>query len=48
MLQLLARIARQVGANCDDDTEIQALEEATRPEALVRQIEKTYRDKAGS
>ena len=48
MLQLLARIARQVGANCDDDPEIQALEEATRPEALVRQIEKTYRDKAGS
>lgn len=46
MLQMLARIARQVGADCDDDPEIQALEEATRPDALVKQIEKTYRKHA--
>lgn len=48
MLQMLARIARKVGADCDDDPEIQALEEATRPDMLVRQIEKTYRKDAGA
>ena len=48
MLQMLARIARKVGADCDDDPEIQALEEATRPDMLVRQIEKTYRKDAGT
>src|SRR6478672_5475671 len=31
MLQLLERIARQVGANLDDVDEIRALEQATRP-----------------
>lgn len=46
MLQMLARIARKVGAECDDDPEIRALEEATRPDALVRQIEETYRKDA--
>ena len=48
MLQMLARIARKVGADCDDDPEIRALEEATRPDMLVRQIEKTYRKDAGT
>jgi uncharacterized membrane protein len=39
MLQLLEQIAKKVGAHVDDDPQIRALEEATRPEALVRQIE---------
>lgn len=46
MLQMLARIARKLGADCDDDPEIRALEEATRPDTLVRQIEKTYQKDA--
>ena len=44
MLHLLAKIAKKVGANVDDDPQIRALEEATRPEALVRQIEEAYRE----
>jgi uncharacterized membrane protein len=42
MLQLLEKIAKKVGAHVDDDPQVRALEEATRPEALVRQIEETY------
>jgi uncharacterized membrane protein len=43
MLQMLERIAKKVGAHVDDDPQIRALEEATRPESLVRQIEEAYR-----
>ena len=46
MLQMLARIARKVGVDCDDDPEIKALEKATHPDTLVRQIEKTYQKDA--
>jgi uncharacterized membrane protein len=42
-LQLLERIARKVGATPHDDPELKALEEATRPEALAKQIEEAYR-----
>ncbi|MBI2771806.1 MAG: DUF1003 domain-containing protein [Burkholderiales bacterium] len=42
MLQMLDRIAKKVGAHVADDGQIQALEEATRPEALVEQIEESY------
>jgi len=44
MLQILERIAKKVGANVKADPEISALEEATRPEALVEQIEDAYRE----
>jgi uncharacterized membrane protein len=43
MLQILEQIAKKVGAHVDDDPQVRALEEATRPEALVRQIEEAYR-----
>jgi uncharacterized membrane protein len=48
MLQLLERIARQVGAGDAEDGEVRALEQATRPETLARQIDEAYRgSKAG-
>lgn len=43
MLQLLEAIAHKVGASGGDDPEIRALEQATRPETLARQIEEAYR-----
>jgi len=46
MLQILEQIARKVGAQVADDPQVRALEEATRPEILARQIEKEYRDGA--
>jgi uncharacterized membrane protein len=39
MLTLLGRIAEKVGARTDDDPSLQVLEQATRPEQLVDQIE---------
>ena len=39
MLKLLERIAHKVGASTDDDPHVQVLEQATRPEKLVEQIE---------
>ncbi|MEP6790232.1 MAG: DUF1003 domain-containing protein [Ramlibacter sp.] len=42
MLQMLDQIARKVGAHLADDGQIQALEKATRTEALVEQIEESY------
>jgi uncharacterized membrane protein len=39
MLTLLARIAEKVGASVDDDPTIEVLEQSTRPETLVQQIE---------
>ncbi|MBC5763472.1 DUF1003 domain-containing protein [Ramlibacter albus] len=47
MLQLLERIAKHVGASPGDDPEIRALEQATRPETLARQIEDAYRAASG-
>jgi uncharacterized membrane protein len=41
MLTLLARIAKKVGAETEDDPHLQVLEQATRPEKLVEQIEET-------
>jgi uncharacterized membrane protein len=43
MLQILERIAKKVGAHISDDPQVRALEEATRPEALVEQIDKARR-----
>ena len=42
MLQLLERIAQKVGAGEASDAEVRALEQATRPEKLVEQIEAAY------
>ena len=42
MLQLLQTIALHVGATQSDDPEIRILEQATRPEALARQIDDAY------
>ena len=39
MLTLLGRIAEKVGVKIDDDPNLQVLEQATRPEQLVDQIE---------
>ncbi len=49
VLQLLEAIAKKTGATSGDDPEIRALEQATRPETLARQIEEAYRidEKAG-
>lgn len=45
-LELLNEIARQVGARSGDDREVQALAEATRLDALARQIDETQRQEA--
>ena len=47
MLQLLDRMARKMGLYEEDDPEIQALEQATRPETLARQIEDAIREESG-
>ncbi|MES2708408.1 MAG: DUF1003 domain-containing protein [Verrucomicrobiota bacterium] len=39
MLLLLARIAKKLDVQCDDDPTIEVLEQATRPERLAKQIE---------
>jgi uncharacterized membrane protein len=41
MLKILERIAQKVGARTDDDPSLAVLEQATRPEELVEQIEKS-------
>jgi uncharacterized membrane protein len=46
-LQMLERIAKKVGAHVSDDPQVRALEEATRPEALVRQIDEAYGEENG-
>jgi uncharacterized membrane protein len=43
MLQMLDRISRKLGCDDEVDPQISALEEATRPESLVEQIEEAYR-----
>jgi uncharacterized membrane protein len=47
MLQMLARIAKKVGAHVGDDPQVRALEQATRPDTLIEQIEEAYRDETG-
>ena len=39
MLKILERIADKVGASTQDDPSLQVLEQSTRPEKLVEQIE---------
>jgi len=46
-LQILERIAKKVGAHLIDDPQVRALEEATRPDTLVQQIEDAYREQSG-
>ena len=46
VLRLLDRIAKKLDVTCEDDPEIGILEQATRPETLARQIEKTFREQA--
>jgi len=46
-LQMLERIAKKVGAHVNDDPQVRALEEATRPESLVEQIDEAYRNESG-
>jgi uncharacterized membrane protein len=40
MLKILERIADRVGAKLDDEPSLQVLEQSTRPEKLVNQIER--------
>ena len=47
MLQMLERIAKKVGAHVGDDPQVRALEEATRPESLVQQIDEAFREEYG-
>jgi uncharacterized membrane protein len=46
-LQMLERIAKKVGAHVSDNPQVRALEEATRPDALVRQIDEAYGEENG-
>jgi uncharacterized membrane protein len=41
MLHLLSAIAKQVGAQVDDDPSISILEQATRPDQLLKQIDES-------
>ena len=47
MLQMLEHIAKKVGAHVSNDPQVRALEEATRPDSLVEQIEEAYRESSG-
>jgi uncharacterized membrane protein len=46
MLTIIERIAKKLGVRTDDDPSLQVLEQATRPEELVQQIEETTKQKA--
>ncbi|MEZ0307212.1 MAG: DUF1003 domain-containing protein [Ramlibacter sp.] len=46
-LQMLERIAKKVGVHVNDDPQVRALEEATRPESLAEQIEEAYGGDSG-
>ena len=48
ILTILGRIAKQVGARTDDDPSLQVLEQATRPEKLVDQIEQAMQTTGSS
>jgi uncharacterized membrane protein len=47
ILQMLERIARKVGAHVSDDPQVRALEQATRPDALAKQIDEANRRDEG-
>jgi uncharacterized membrane protein len=47
-LQMLDAIAKQVGAQCGSDPEVEALAEATRLESLARQIEETQAEEGAA
>ena len=40
MLKMLQSIAAKIGAEFDEDPELSALQESTRPERLMEQIDK--------
>ena len=46
MLTIIERIAKKLGVRTDDDPSLQVLEQATRPEKLVQQIEETGKQTA--
>jgi uncharacterized membrane protein len=46
MLQVLERIAKQLGVATDDDPSLRVLEQATRPDRLVNQIDQATRRSA--
>lgn len=48
MLTILERIAKKVGVSTDDDPSVQVLEQSTRPEKLVDQIEQARQVSANS
>src|SRR5262245_35335154 len=48
MLTILERIAKEVGVSTDDDPSVQILEQSTRPEKLVDQIEQARQVSANS
>lgn len=41
VIELLRKIGKKVGVDLSDDPEVEALEEATRPHKLLRQIDQT-------
>ena len=45
MLQMLKRIAEKLDVRIDDDPTVHVLEQATRPEELIDQIEKVKAEK---
>jgi uncharacterized membrane protein len=47
MLQLMDRMAKKMGLYEEDDPELMALEQATRPETLARQIDRALREQSG-
>jgi hypothetical protein len=48
MLSMLKRIAEKLDVQIDDDPTFQVLEQATRPEKLVEQIEETFAENGSS
>jgi uncharacterized membrane protein len=47
ILQMLDRMSRKLGLSDEDDPEVRALEQATRPETLAHQIESAFREQSG-
>jgi uncharacterized membrane protein len=47
LLKLMDQMAKKMGLYEEDDPEIAALEQATRPETLARQIDSAFREQTG-
>jgi uncharacterized membrane protein len=47
MLQMLEAMSRKMGVTVEEDPEVRAFEQATRPETLARQIEDALRQDSG-